>query len=59
MLKRAHKGVYHKMSAKHLQRYVNEFAGRHNIREQDTINQMQFVVAGMIGLQMTYKELIS
>ena len=59
MLKRAHKGVYHKMSAKHLQRYVNEFAGRHNIREQDTINQMQFVVAGMIGRQMTYKELIS
>ena len=55
MLKRAHKGVYHKMSAKHLQRYVNEFAGRHDIREQDTINQMQFVVAGMIGRQMTYK----
>ena len=28
MLKRAHKGVYHKMSAKHrLQRYVDEFAG--------------------------------
>ena len=33
MLKRAHKGVYHKMSAKHLQRYVNEFSGRHGIRE--------------------------
>ncbi len=37
MLKRAHKGVYHKMSAKHLQRYVDEFSGRHGIREQDTI----------------------
>ena len=34
MLKRAHKGVYHKMSAKHLQRYVDEFAGRHGIRER-------------------------
>ena len=33
MLKRAHKGVYHKLSAKHLQRYVNEFAGRQNIRQ--------------------------
>ena len=32
MLKRAHKGVYHKMSAKHLQRYVNEFAGRPNAK---------------------------
>ena len=32
MLKRGHKGVYHKMSPKHLHRYVDEFAGRHNIR---------------------------
>ena len=49
MLKRAHKGVYHKMSAKHLQRYVNEFAGRHGIRELGTLGQMQSVVAGMVG----------
>ena len=48
MLKRAHKGVYHKLSAKHLQRYVNEFAGRHNIREMDTLEQMQHVVAAMV-----------
>ena len=32
-LKRAHKGVYHKMSPKHLHRYVADFAGRHNIRD--------------------------
>ena len=32
MLKRAHKGVYHKMSFKHLHRYITEFAGRHNVR---------------------------
>ncbi len=44
-LKRAHKGVYHKMSHKHLQRYVNEFSGRHGIRERDTLNQMQAVVS--------------
>ena len=35
MLKRANKGVYHKISAKHLQRYVDEFAGRHGVRERD------------------------
>jgi transposase-like protein len=45
MLKRAHKGVYHKISAKHLQRYVNEFAGRHGVREQDTLDQMKSVVS--------------
>ena len=48
-LKRAHKGVYHKMSAKHLQRYVDEFAGRHGIRERDTLDQMKSVVARMVG----------
>ena len=33
MLKRAHKGTFHKISPKHLDRYVQEFAGRHNIRQ--------------------------
>ena len=59
MLKRAHKGVYHKMSAKHLQRYVAEFAGRHNIRELDTMAQMQHVAAGMVGRRLMYRDLIA
>ena len=59
MLKRAHKGVYHKLSAKHLQRYVQEFAGRHNVRESDTIDQMGAVVAGMIGKRLCYADLIA
>ena len=58
MLKRAHKGVYHKMSAKHLQRYVDEFAGRHGIRERGTLDQMQSVVAGMVGKRLTYRNLV-
>ncbi len=29
VLKRAHKGVYHRFSAKHLHRYINQFAGKH------------------------------
>lgn len=40
VLKRGHVGVYHKMSPKHLDRYVSEFAGRHNMRELDTVDQM-------------------
>ena len=59
MLKRAHKGTFHKLSAKHLQRYVNEFAGRHNIREMDTIRQMEHVVAAMVGRRLMYRDLIS
>ena len=59
MLKRAHKGVYHRLSAKHLQRYVQEFAGRHNVREQDTLAQMQHVVAAMVGKRLTYKDLVA
>ena len=59
LLKRAHKGTFHKMSPKHLQRYVNEFAGRHNIRDADTIDQMGSMVAGMVGKRLTYEDLIA
>ena len=59
MLKRAHKGVYHKLSAKHLQRYVSQFAGRQNVREMDTLEQMQHVVAGLVGRRLMYRDLIA
>ncbi len=59
MLKRAHKGVYHKISPKHLQRYVDEFAGRHGVREQDTLDQMRSVVAGMVGKRLMYRDLVA
>ena len=59
MLKRAHKGTFHVLSAKHLQRYVNEFTGRQNIRELDTIDQMTHVVAGLIGRRLMYRDLIA
>ena len=59
MLKRAHKGVYHKISAKHLQRYVDEFAGRHGIRAHDTIDQMGTMVECMIGKRLMYRDLIA
>ena len=57
MLKRGHKGTYHKMSPKHLHRYVDEFAGRHNIRDLDTMAQMAFVILAMVGRRLKYKEL--
>ena len=58
MLKRAHKGTFHRLSPKHLQRYVNEFAGRHNTRDRDTIDQMNAIVAGLVGKRLMYRDLI-
>ena len=59
MLKRAHIGVFHKISEKHLGRYVTEFAGRHNIRPMDTIHQMESMVLGMDGKRLRYKDLVA
>ena len=57
MLKRGYHGTYHRMSAKHLQRYVNEFAGRHNQRTDDTKDQMSAIVTGAVGRRLMYKDL--
>ena len=50
-------GVYHKMSPEHPHRYVNEFAGRHNIRDRDTRDQMTHLVANMVGKRLMYSTL--
>lgn len=47
------------MSEKHLGRYVNEFAGRHNDRPSDTIDQMASLAKGMVGKRLKYRELTS
>ena len=59
MLKRGYVDTFHKMSPKHLHRYVTEFEGRHNVRELDTINQMGSLVSAMVGKSLTYDELIA
>jgi len=59
VLKRAYHGVYHHISPKHLQRYVDQFAGKHNLRGLDTIDQMGHVVAAMVGKRLLYKDLVA
>ena len=59
LLKRGYYGTYHKMSEKHLARYIGEFAGRHNARSVDTIEQMAIMAQGMMGKRLTYQELIA
>ena len=58
MLKRGYHGTYHHMSEKHLGRYVGEFAGRHNDRPANTIDQMQATAQGMVGKRLRYVDLI-
>ncbi len=56
MLKRAHRGTFHKISPKHLQRYVNEFAGKHNVRDSDTLDQMRDTVAAFVGRSLFLRD---
>ena len=58
LLKRGYYGTYHQMSPKHLQRYVDEFAGRHNARSTDTVEQMQGVARGMDQKRLRYRDLV-
>ncbi|MYC63623.1 MAG: transposase [Caldilineaceae bacterium SB0661_bin_34] len=59
MLKRDYVGVYLQMFHKHLNRYVTKFAGRHNVRRQDTPTQMSDLVRGGIGTWLWYADLIA
>ena len=59
MLKRGCQGTFHHISAKHLQRYVTEFSSRHNIRDADTIEQMQEMVAAMTDKQLMNRDLVA
>ncbi len=56
-IKRAIMGVYHKMSKKHLWRYIAEFVARQNMRMKDTIEQMKMIVRGFEGKRLRYCDL--
>ena len=59
LMKRGYHGTYHHMSPKHLDRYVAEFSGRHNVREADTADQMAQLVAASVGKRLMYRDLIA
>ena len=47
------------MSQKHLERYIDKFSGRHNVRETDTADQMVGLTRGMVGKRLRYQDLIA
>ena len=59
LLKRGIYGTYHHISPKHTHRYAAEFAGRHNARPFDTIEQIRMLVRGMDKKRLKYADLIS
>lgn len=56
-LKRGYHGTFHHISEKHLHRYVQEFANRHNSRDKDTEDMMASVFAGLVGKRLMHREL--
>ena len=58
-LQRAHECTFHKISPKHLNRYVQQFAGKHNLRDEDTRAQMTALAAGLVGKRLLYRDLIA
>ena len=57
LFKRGLYGTYHHMSGQHLQRYLAEFTGRHNVRDLDTAKQMGRLAVGLNGRRLPWKML--
>lgn len=57
LLKRGHYGIFHYMSAKHLDRYIGEFSNRHNTASLTTLEFMGATAKAMVGRHVSYKAL--
>lgn len=58
LLKRGYMGTFHHFSIKHADRYVNEFASRHNNRICDTEDVLAITAKNTTGKLLPYKELV-
>ena len=59
ILKRAHKGKFHSMSYKHLQRYVDELASKQGRQHVPILRRMEATFQDMVGCSLPYQTLIA
>jgi hypothetical protein len=59
LLKRGVVGIYHSMSDKHLQRYVDEFVFRYNTRNYSESNRFDLMLNNLVYLQGLQAEAIT
>ena len=59
IVKRAHKGTFHKISPKHADRYVQQFAAKQNILREDVLSRMRCVASRLPGCRLTYRALVA
>ena len=59
LVRRGYNGTFHCIDPKHLYRYINEFAGRLNMKMLDTMNKMCTMVQNMVGKRLTYRQLVA
>jgi transposase-like protein len=57
-MKRGVDGIYHWVSTKHLQGYIDEYSLRFNTRKNCTCDRFNLILCNMIG-RLTYKDLIA
>ena len=59
LLKRSYYGVFHKMTAKHLHRYLAEFEARWDMKELGGEERLDIMLESSPGLRLKYQRLIS
>ena len=57
--KRTIRDTYRHTSPKYFHRYINEIAGRYNIRHLDPEEQMRYLTARMVRKRLTYRDLLA
>jgi transposase-like protein len=58
-LKRGIYGIYHWISKKHTQRYVNEFTFRYNTRKHSNKDRFDLMLSSAVDKRLTYQQLIN